>query len=122
MSKKKILIIDDEQSYVEVLKERLEFERFEVMVALDGKTGLKLLAKNKYEAVLLDVMMPGFDGFEVKQYINEKNGFLSHSPIIFVSAYGRSLSEEQKQIVGKSPFIRKPFEVKDLIKLINEQK
>ncbi|MFH1875081.1 MAG: response regulator [Pseudomonadota bacterium] len=121
MSKKKILIIDDEQNFVEVLKERLEFEGFDVTAVSDGKTGLGLMKKNAYAAVLLDIMMPQFDGFQVKQYIDEQKGNLAHSPIIFVTAYGRSLSREQQQIVGKTPFIRKPFEVKDLIRIINQQ-
>ncbi len=122
MAKKKILIIDDEQNYVEILKERLEFEGFDIEVAYDGKTGLDLMRNNVYKVVLLDIMMPDLNGFGVKDTINIENHNLSRSPVIFVTAYGRMLSDKEKKIVGNTPFLHKPFDIGELLNLIKNQK
>ena len=118
--KKRVLIIDDECDYADILKQRLEFEGFEVEVAYDGAAGLKAAKENEPDVVLLDIMMPELDGFETAKQFHASFPFESIK-FIFVTAFGREPSDVQKAIIGKSPFIRKPFEVADLIEVIRSQ-
>lgn len=118
--KKKILIIDDECDYADILKQRLSFEGYDVAVAYDGAAGLKAAKENEPDVVLLDIMMPELDGFETAKQFHSSFPFESIK-FIFVTAFGREPSDVQKEIIGKSPFIRKPFEVADLIEVIRSQ-
>lgn len=117
---KKILIIDDERDYAEILKERLLFKGYEVVVAYDGATGLKLIEEWKPLLVLLDIMMPEMDGFETARQIQSEHPHDSPK-VIFVTAFGREPDEKQKKIIGSSPIIRKPFEMADLLEIIAKE-
>lgn len=117
--KKKILIIDDECDYADILKQRLSFEGYDVAVAYDGAAGLKTAREDAPDLVLLDIMMPELDGFETARQFHAAFPF-DAMKIIFVTALGREMNEVQKQIIGESPFIRKPFEVADLIAVIHK--
>ena len=64
----KILVIDDERSIRNTLKEILEFEKFEVEVAEDGPEGLEMIEKNGFDVVLCDIKMPRMDGLEVLEH------------------------------------------------------
>ena len=78
----KILIIEDESAIAELEKDYLELSRFEVEVANDGNEGLQLALSNDYDLIILDLMLPGIDGFEICRIVRtEKN-----TPIIMVSA------------------------------------
>jgi DNA-binding response OmpR family regulator len=117
--KQRILVVDDEHDYVDVLKDRLVFEGFEVDVAYDGPSGLAQLTAAPPSLVLLDVMMPGMNGFEFVRRMREAPGG-DAVPVIFVTAYGRQPSEAELALIGDAPFIRKPFEVDELVALIRE--
>lgn len=116
-TKKKILIVDDERDYACVLKERLEFEGFDVSVAYDGPAGLDLRNKVQPDVILLDIMMPGMDGFDFVRALREKNAKAVTS-VILVTAFGRDLNDEQGGLIGKLPIIRKPFEMDELLEAI----
>ena len=78
----KILIVEDEEAIADLEKDYLELSGFEVEVANDGETGLKKALENDYDLFILDLMLPGVDGFEIcRQVRDEKN-----TPIIMVSA------------------------------------
>ena len=117
-AKTRILIVDDERDYTDVLRDRLVFEGFEVDVAYDGQSGFDRLVEMKPQIVLLDVMMPGLDGFEFQRRLREEG--LDAVRVIFVTAYGRPISEDERTLIGDAPFIRKPFEVEDLLDLIQK--
>ncbi len=119
MTKKRVLIIDDEEDYRALIKDRFDFEGFETFEAVDGAVGLQMMVENKPDIVLLDIMMPQLDGFEVMERIRNDDA-LSRIPIIFVTAYGRLLSEEQQRIVGDAPFLRKPFDMVELLSVMRE--
>lgn len=117
VDKKKILIVDDEQDYADVLKERLVFEGFETEVAYEGVSGLALFDRFCPDLILLDIMMPGMDGFEfVRELRTRKQG--ERVPIVFVTAYGRAPSDNERAVIGSSPVIRKPFEAVDLLDVV----
>ena len=78
----KILIVEDEETIADLEKDYLELSGFEVEVANDGETGLEKALKDEYSLFILDLMLPGVDGFEICKKIREEK----NTPIIMVSA------------------------------------
>lgn len=107
----KILLVDDNPKY---LKDALPFYGYEVDVALDGVQALKLLSKNSYNLVLLDVMMPNMNGWETLKSIRN-NPDTCYLPVIMLTA----VNEEQKMIsglkTGADDYIVKPFILPNLL-------
>ncbi|HKK40561.1 MAG TPA: sigma-54 dependent transcriptional regulator [Cryomorphaceae bacterium] len=103
-----ILIIDDERSIRNTLREILEFEKFTVDDAEDGPSGLKKLTENPYDAVLCDIKMPKMDGMEVLEKALE-NGV--ESPIIMISGHGNIETAVEAIKKGAYDFIEKPLDL-----------
>lgn len=105
-----ILIIEDEKGIVDLISFNLKREGYEIMEAYDGKTGLDIALSGKADLVLLDVMLPVMDGFEVLRRIRERSAL----PVIMVTAR----EEERDKILGldtgADDYITKPFSVKEL--------
>ncbi len=116
--RKSILIIDDERDYVDVLRDRLEFEGYDAHGAYDGASGLELFARLRPSVLILDVMMPGIDGFEFVRRLTAQ-GQRDDVLIVFVTAYGRKHTEEESTLMGDSPVLKKPVEMSDLIDIID---
>ncbi|MBE5927180.1 MAG: response regulator transcription factor [Lachnospiraceae bacterium] len=113
----KILVVDDEKSIVKGLKFSLEKENMVVDCAYDGEEAVNLAKQNEYDMVLLDVMLPKLDGFEVCQKIRE----FSSMPIIMLTAKGDDMDKILGLEYGADDYITKPFnilEVKARIKAI----
>ncbi len=114
---KKILVVDDEKSIVKGIKFSLEQDDMKVEVAYDGETALELAKANRYDMILLDIMLPGFSGLEVCQMIRE----FSDVPIIMLTAKGDDMDKILGLEYGADDYITKPFnilEVKARIKAI----
>ncbi len=114
---RKVLIVDDEKLIVKGIKYSLEQDNMEVDVAYDGNTALEKAAASQYDVILLDVMLPGMDGFEVCQMIRE----FSDVPIIMLTAKGDDMDKILGLEYGADDYITKPFnilEVKARIKAI----
>jgi len=103
-----ILIIDDERSIRNTLREILEFEKFTVDDAEDGPTGLKKLTESTYDAVLCDIKMPKMDGMEVLEKALEKG---VESPIIMISGHGNIETAVEAIKKGAYDFIEKPLDL-----------
>ena len=82
----KILIVEDEQHIADGLRFNLEAEGYEALIAGDGDMAVETLATNKFDAVVLDVMLPGIDGFEVARTMREREDY---TPILMLTARGR---------------------------------
>lgn len=108
----KILIIDDEQSIRNTLKEILEFEKYEVEEAKDGVEGLKMLKSNPYDAVLCDIKMPKVDGMEVLQKAQEEG---AEAQFIMISAHGNIETAVEATKMGAFDFIQKPPDLNRLL-------
>lgn len=114
---RKVLIVDDEKLIVKGIKYSLEQDNMEVDVAYDGNTALDKATANQYDVILLDVMLPGLNGFEVCQMIRE----FSDVPIIMLTAKGDDMDKILGLEYGADDYITKPFnilEVKARIKAI----
>lgn len=103
-----ILIIDDERSIRNTLKEILEFEKFTVDLAEDGAEGLKKLIDNVYDVILCDIKMPKMDGMEVLQQAIEAG---VEAPIVMISGHGNVESAVQAIKMGAYDFIEKPLDL-----------
>ena len=114
---RKILIVDDEKLIVKGLKFTLEQDSMEVDVAYDGREALEKARNNQYDMILLDVMLPELNGFEVCQQIRD----FSDVPIIMLTAKGDDMDKILGLEYGADDYITKPFnilEVKARIKAI----
>ena len=110
MEQRTVLVIDDEQPIVEILKFNLSKEGYSVLEAFDGAAGLELaLAKNP-DLILLDVMLPKMDGFEVCRKIREK----SSVPIIMLTAREEEVDKVLGLELGADDYMTKPFSVREL--------
>ncbi|MFR7479491.1 MAG: response regulator transcription factor, partial [Acutalibacteraceae bacterium] len=101
----KMLIADDNRAIVDVLKRYAEDEGFQVMTAEDGETALALCQEQTFSMILLDVMMPGLDGFTVCRRIREQ----SMVPIIMITARGEDYERIMGLEIGADDYMVKPF-------------
>ena len=107
----KILIVEDEQAIADLEKDYLELSGFEVEVANDGQTGLDKALNEDYDLVILDLMLPGVDGFEIcRQVRAEKN-----TPIIMVSAKKDDIDKIRGLGLGADDYMTKPFSPSELV-------
>ncbi|SHJ06045.1 response regulator transcription factor [Parasporobacterium paucivorans] len=113
----RVLVVDDEKLIVKGIKFSLEQDDMKVDTAYDGEEALRLARENEYDVVLLDVMLPVYDGFEVCRQIRE----FSNMPIIMLTAKGDDMDKILGLDYGADDYITKPFnilEVKARIKAI----
>lgn len=114
MAGEKILLIDDELHIIELLKYNLEINGYKVFYALSGKEGLKLAIDKKPDLILLDVMLPEMDGFDVCKEI-KKNETISNIPIIMLTAKSEEFDKILGLELGADDYITKPFSVRELL-------
>ena len=108
---KKILLIDDDQTLLHLLGEFLRDDEFEVISALSGSTGLRLAYDHRPDLVLLDVMLPGMDGWEVCARLRE----LSDVPIIMLTAKTTEADKLRGFRLGVDDYVTKPFSFAELV-------
>jgi two-component system alkaline phosphatase synthesis response regulator PhoP len=113
----KILLVDDEKDIVEFLKYNLEQENFDVLVGYNGEEALEKLSQ-KPDLIILDIMMPKMDGYEVCKKIRSTKGFES-IPVIFLTAKSGETDEIKGLEIGASDYIQKPISPKKLIARVN---
>ena len=107
----KILIVEDEEAIADLEKDYLELSGFEVEVAVDGEIGLKKAMEEDYNLIILDLMLPGVDGFEICRTVrDEKN-----TPIIMVSAKKDDIDKIRGLGLGADDYMTKPFSPSELV-------
>ena len=114
MSKLKVLVVEDEEDILEVIRYNLEQEGYEVISCMDGLEGLEQARKLKPDLVLLDIMLPGMDGVEVCRNLKEGDS-TRRIPIIMVTAKGEEIDIVLGLGVGADDYIPKPFEPRELL-------
>jgi phosphate regulon transcriptional regulator PhoB len=118
MSKKHILIVDDEPDLVELLSYNLKKEGFTVTSAVDGEEALLMLKKSTFSLILLDLMLPGIQGLELCRILRQ-NQKTEHIPIIMITAKGEETDKIRGLETGADDYITKPFSPKELIARVN---
>ena len=108
---RKILVVDDEKPIVDILRYNLEKDGFSVIEANDGAKGLELALSEKPDLILLDIMLPKMDGFDVCKKVREK----SDVPIIMITAREEEVDKVLGLELGADDYITKPFSVRELM-------
>ncbi|MBN1105213.1 MAG: response regulator transcription factor [Deltaproteobacteria bacterium] len=117
MDKSKLLVVDDEEDILELLTYHLTREGFKVTCAASGEEALQAVQSNTYSLILLDLMMPGIDGFEVTRRL-KTDPSTRDVPIVMLTAKGEDTDIVAGLELGADDYIPKPFSVKVLISRI----
>ncbi len=115
----KILIADDEPNILISLEYLMKREGFEVFVARDGDEALEALRRERPKLVLLDVMMPGKNGFEVCQALRADEA-ISDTIVVMLTAKGRDTDIAKGLGVGANAYVTKPFSTRELVQKVRE--
>ena len=107
----RILIVEDEESIAELEKDYLELSGFEVEIENDGESGLKRALEEEFDLFILDLMLPGVDGFEICKRIRENK----NTPIIMVSAKKDDIDKIRGLGLGADDYITKPFSPSEMV-------
>nr|WP_307990181.1 response regulator transcription factor [uncultured Niameybacter sp.] len=106
----RVLVVDDEKLIVKGIKFSLEQEGWEVDVAYDGEEALNLVRSSTYDVMILDVMLPKYDGLQVCQIVRE----FSNIPIIMLTAKGEDMDKIMGLEYGADDYVTKPFNILEL--------
>ena len=114
MGKRKILIIEDDRNIVELIEYNLKDEGYETLSALNGQEGVELAKRKKPDLIILDIMLPIKDGFEVCKILKSED-LTVHIPIIILSAKSQEIDKVVGLELGADDYITKPFSPRELI-------
>jgi len=112
----KILIVEDEKHLADGLKFNLEAEGYETVIAADGETALDEVSSTRYDALVLDIMLPGVDGFEVAHTLRERGDF---TPVLMLTARGRPEDVLKGFEAGADDYLPKPFDLNIFLARLN---
>ena len=113
-----ILVVDDNQENLKVISSFLKEKKYRIALATDGNGAFKVLENNKIDLILLDIMMPGMDGFEVCRILKEKPE-TSDIPVIFLTARTETDDIIRGFQIGGVDYITKPFKKEELYARVN---
>ncbi len=119
MAKEKILLVDDEVDFVEVLSTRLEANGFEVLPAYDGEEALEKVKEYNPDMIILDIMMPKINGFDVCRKLKLDQNY-KDIPIIMLTAKFQASDVKFGEAMGADAYITKPFEPGVLLDKVHE--
>ena len=119
MAKKKVLVVDDEQGFLEFIRDRLEAKRFDVMIASNGIEALEMAHSVHPDLIILDIIMPGMNGFDVCRKLKIDSKF-SGIPVIMLSAKFQPNDIEFGKEMGADAYLTKPLELEALSDKMNE--
>ena len=114
MPKVRILIVDDEPSIVKMVSKRLEVEGFDVLVAMDGQEGLDKAQTEWPVLIVLDLMLPKVNGYEVCSQLKQDARY-KKIPIMLFTAKAQAKDEQLGKECGADAYMRKPFQGKELV-------
>ncbi len=115
---KRILLVEDERGLVITLTDRLESEGYEVAVASDGRSALERGSRERFDLILLDVMLPGANGFDVCRELRQRGVV---TPIIMLTARGHVVDKVLGLKLGADDYLTKPFDLMELLARIEVQ-
>ncbi len=106
-----VLVVDDDQEMLKMVSRTLELEGYGVAIAADGKSALVLLEERRPDLVILDIVMPGLDGFEVLDLIRQR----SNVPVIMLTGRSEVATLRDALALGADDYVRKPFGRQELL-------
>jgi len=117
---KKILFVEDEPSLQKAIKEVLTQEKFEVLIASDGEEGLKLVKEKKPDLILLDLILPKKDGFEVLKELKEDDNTKDIPVIVLTNLEGTGDVEKALELGATTYLVKANYELDDVLKLVKD--
>lgn len=114
----KILIIEDDPAIQTGLQDLLQYENYEILSCMDGKKGIETALSTSPDLVILDINLPGLNGFEVCRMLREKN---FHNPIIMLTSRGENIDRIVGLEIGANDYVTKPFDSRELLARIHSQ-
>ena len=108
---KSILIVEDEPNISDFVKGELEYEGYDVCIKEDGREGLEEALRNEYDLIILDVMLPSMNGFEICRRLKREK----QSPVIMLSAKDSVMDKVNGLQIGADDYIAKPFAIEELL-------
>jgi len=116
---KKIFIVEDELDFLSTLRERLEFEGFVVATAVDGEEALRKIPEEKPDLILLDIMLPEMNGYQVCREL-KSNPETKTIPVVVVTAKSQESDKFWAKETGADDYLTKPFEMEELLQKIQD--
>lgn len=113
----RVLVVDDDAVIRNLLQVNLQLEGYEVSLAADGGEALAEVARSHPDLILLDIMMPGVDGWDVAQRLKADEA-TAHIPVIFLTARAMRADVQRGHDIGVEGYVTKPFDPEDLLTLI----
>ncbi|MCD6149233.1 response regulator [bacterium] len=121
MNKKKILIIEDDEILSKTLQEFLSADGFEVAIALNGEIGIKMAEEKNPDLIVLDIILPKKDGYEVIKELKKESGVAKDIPIILLTNLGSFADVEKALKLGATTYLTKTdYSLEDVAKKIKE--
>jgi len=117
---KKILLVDDEPNIIMALEYSLRKNNYDIFIARDGEEAINLIEKLEPDLVVLDIMMPKVDGYEVLEFLQQHEELKSKTQTIVISAKHKENDVQKGLELGAKDYIKKPFSMKKLLNRINE--
>ena len=117
---KKILLVDDEPNIIMALEYSLRKNNYDIFIARDGEEAIHLIEKLEPDLVVLDIMMPKVDGYEVLEFLQQHEELKSKTQTIVISAKHKENDVQKGLKLGAKDYIKKPFSMKKLLHRINE--
>ena len=117
--KPRILLVDDEPSIVKMVGKRLEVEGFDVLIAMDGQEGLTKAQSERPNLIILDLMLPKLNGYEVCTMLKQDTRY-QKIPIVLFTAKAQDKDEKMGMECGANAYVRKPFRAAELLEQIRK--
>jgi len=114
----RVLYVDDDLELTRLVQDCLEDEGYEVLIANDGEEGLGSVISERPDMVILDVMMPQLNGWEIAKYMRERDDY-KDVPILMLTGIGPSLNEMTAPLYGANDHLDKPFDMDELISKVH---
>ncbi|HEX5317730.1 MAG TPA: response regulator [Stellaceae bacterium] len=116
---KRILVVEDTEDNRQIVRDMLDAAGYEMLEALDGLTGVEMAASEKPDLILMDIQLPGIDGYEATRRIRA-NPAIAKVPIIAVTSYALSGDEAKTREAGCDGYVAKPFSPRQLLAKVRE--
>jgi two-component system cell cycle response regulator DivK len=116
---KRILVVEDTEDNRQIVRDMLDAAGYEMLEALDGLTGVEMAASEKPDLILMDIQLPGIDGYEATRRIRA-NPAIAKVPIIAVTSYALSGDEAKTREAGCDGYVAKPFSPRQLLAMVRE--
>ena len=117
-AKPRVVVVDDEEHITELVAMGLGYNGFEVERLTSGRSALEAIGRRRPDLVVLDVMLPDLDGFEVARRLRQAEGAGAHVPIIFLTARDTTQDKVEGLRLGSDDYVTKPFSIEELIERV----